>query len=87
MHPGPSNLTPGPPDLDRVRRVVDLVRPHVQADGGDIELVGLEPGGVVAVRMLGSCHGCPSSDVTLASSLERNLKSNVPGVTGVRVVA
>ncbi len=72
---------------ERISKVIDLLRPVVQADGGDIEFVNLAPDGVVQVRMHGSCLGCPSAEITLAAGIERNLKDHVPEVKGVRTVA
>lgn len=72
--------------LERVARVLDLIRPSVQADGGDLELVNVTPDGVVQIRLLGSCNGCPSAPVTLATGVERNLKAHVPEVRAVRTV-
>ena len=70
---------------DRVQGVIDLIRPAVQADGGDIELVDVADDGLVQVRFHGACHGCPSSSMTLHQGIERNLRERVPEVT--RVVA
>lgn len=73
---------------DRVQGVLNMIRPAVQADGGDIELVDVtEPTGVVSVRFHGACHGCPSSTMTLQHGIERNLKEKVPEVTSVVPVA
>lgn len=74
------------PIKDRVQEVLDLVRPAVQADGGDIELVDVQ-GGVVSIRFHGACHGCPSSTMTLQYGLERNLKEKIPEITQVVPVA
>jgi Fe-S cluster biogenesis protein NfuA len=71
---------------DRVARVIQLIRPTIQADGGDIELVGITDEGIVQVRLLGNCQGCPSSGVTLKAGVERNLKAHCPEVKGVRPV-
>lgn len=71
---------------ERVSKVINLLRPVVQADGGDIEFVGVGPDGVVQVRMHGSCLGCPSAEITLAAGIERNLKDHVPEVKGVKTV-
>ena len=68
---------------DRVQGVINLIRPAVQADGGDIELVGVADGGVVQIRFHGACHGCPSSNLTLQMGIERNLRDKVPEVTSV----
>lgn len=69
-----------------VQQVLDLIRPAVQSDGGDVELVDVSPGGVVTVRLHGACVGCPSSSITLQTGIERSLKQRVPGVTSVRAV-
>jgi Fe-S cluster biogenesis protein NfuA len=70
----------------QVRAVLDLIRPAVQSDGGDVELVGVSPGGVVEVRLHGACVGCPSSTITLQTGIERSLRQRIPGVTAVRAV-
>src|SRR3712207_395294 len=69
----------------RVQQVINLIRPAVQADGGDIELVDVAADGVVQIRFHGACHGCPSSSMTLHHGIERNLRARVPELT--RVVA
>jgi Fe-S cluster biogenesis protein NfuA len=70
----------------RVQGILDLMRPAVQADGGDLELVEVTEAGIVLVRFHGACVGCPSSGLTLQSGIERNLKLHVPEVTGVEAV-
>lgn len=70
----------------RVQDVINLIRPAVQADGGDIELVDVLSDGVVQIRFHGACHGCPSSSMTLHSGIERNLRERVPQVTKVLAV-
>lgn len=70
----------------RVAEIVELIRPAVQRDGGDIELVGVSGEGVVRIRLHGACVGCPSSLMTLRMGIERNLKEHVPEVTGVQAV-
>lgn len=72
---------------ERVQGVINLIRPAVQADGGDIELVDVTSEGVVQVRFHGACHGCPSSTMTLHMGIERNLREKVPEVTQVVAVA
>ncbi len=69
-----------------VQAVLDLIRPAVQSDGGDVELVDVSPAGVVTVRLHGACVGCPSSSITLQTGIERSLKQRVPGVTAVKAV-
>ncbi|MHA1687612.1 MAG: NifU family protein [Candidatus Heimdallarchaeaceae archaeon] len=67
-----------------VESVIDLIKVALQQDGGDIELVNVhEDTGVVEVRLLGSCAGCPFSQFTLTNYVEKTLKERVPGVTEV----
>ena len=68
---------------DRVAAVLDQVRPMMQADGGDVELVDVDDEGVVSVRLQGACHGCPSAAITLTLGVERVLKQHVPEVKRV----
>jgi Fe-S cluster biogenesis protein NfuA len=74
---------PPTPVRERVQSVINLIRPAVQADGGDIELVDVTEQGVVQIRFHGACHGCPSSTMTLHHGIERNLRERVPEVTQV----
>lgn len=73
--------------VSRVQRVIDAIRPAVQSDGGDLELVGVTEGGTVQIRLHGACVGCPSSMMTLKVGVERNLKDHVPEVVCVEAVA
>ncbi len=68
---------------ERVEKILDLIRPSVQSDGGDVELIDISDEGVVRVRFLGACVDCPSSEMTLKMGIERNLKEHVPEVTAV----
>lgn len=70
---------------DDVEKILEEIRPGLQADGGDIELVDVEDG-VVKVRLKGSCAGCPMSQITLAFSVERVLKEKLPEVKKVEAV-
>jgi len=70
----------------RVAFVIDRIRPAVQNDGGDIELVEVTDAGVVRIRMHGACVGCPSSNMTLRMGIERNLKEHIPEVTAVEAI-
>jgi Fe-S cluster biogenesis protein NfuA len=74
---------PAPTVRERVQGVINLIRPAVQADGGDIELVDVKSDGVVEIRFHGACHGCPSSTMTLQMGIERNLREKVPEITSV----
>ena len=70
-------------DKNDVAAVLELIRPSLQADGGDVRLVDVNEGGVVSVELQGACKGCPMSQMTLANGVERILKERVPGVTKV----
>jgi Fe-S cluster biogenesis protein NfuA len=76
----------GIPLRDRVQSILDLIRPAVQSDGGDIELLDVTPAGLVRVRMHGACVGCPSSSITLRQGIERNLREHIPEITGVQAI-
>jgi Fe-S cluster biogenesis protein NfuA len=69
--------------LEQVEKALGDVRPALQADGGDIELVGVTEDGIVQVRLQGACAGCPMSQMTLTQGVERHLKTVVPGVERV----
>ena len=70
---------------DRVERVIERIRPAVQMDGGDIELVDVADG-IVKLRLVGSCHGCPSSMMTLRAGIERAIRAEVPEIKGVEAL-
>jgi len=69
---------------EEIRKAIEAIRPSLQADGGDIEFVGLN-GNTVQVRLTGACHGCPHAQITLAMGVETQIKKRVPGVD--RVIA
>lgn len=71
---------------DEVEATIQEIRPHLQADGGDIALVDITDDGVVRVRLLGACAGCPGAMMTLKMGVERLLKEKVPGVASVEAV-
>jgi Fe-S cluster biogenesis protein NfuA len=68
---------------EKVEKVIEQVRPNLQADGGDIELIDVTEDGVVKVKLQGACHGCPGAAMTLKMGVERLLKANVPEVKSV----
>lgn len=70
---------------ERVQEVLDKLRPFIQRDGGDVELVEIEDG-IVRVRLLGACGSCPSSTITLKAGIERALMEEVPEVKEVEQV-
>ena len=68
---------------EQVQSVLNTIRPSLQADGGDVELVDVTEDGIVKVRLKGACHGCPMSQMTLSNGIEKQLKSKIPEVTKV----
>ncbi|MEM1212730.1 MAG: NifU family protein [Planctomycetota bacterium] len=70
----------------QVRAILDRIRPAVQDDGGDLELVGITDEGVAQIRLHGACVGCPSSNMTLHMGVERYVREKVPQITGVEQV-
>ncbi len=70
---------------EKVKEALDLIRPRLQADGGDVELVSVDDG-VVKVRLTGACGGCPMATMTLKAGIERFLKDRVPEVKSVESV-
>lgn len=66
----------------RVQKAIDQIRPELQADGGDVELVGIE-GSTVKVRLTGACGGCPMATMTLKQGVESIIKKLVPEITSV----
>jgi Fe-S cluster biogenesis protein NfuA len=72
---------------EQVQAALDIVRPQLQADGGDCELVDVTDDGTVRVRLTGACGGCPMSQMTLKMGIERFLKERVPFITNVEAVS
>lgn len=74
----------GPSEIDRERleATIDYIRPALQADGGDMVLLGTN-GGTVTLELVGACGGCPISETTVTAGIERIIKDRVPGVTDV----
>jgi Fe-S cluster biogenesis protein NfuA len=68
---------------ERVQEVLDQVRPALQADGGDVELVDVSEDGIVSVKLTGACGSCPMSTMTLKMGIERTLMQNIPEVKEV----
>ena len=80
----PTKKNQDPIELEtRVRDVLELMRPMIQEDDGDIEFVEVTDEGVVRIRFLGACVGCPSSSHALHQGIERLLKERIEEVTGV----
>jgi len=70
---------------EKIEEILKQIRPSLQADGGDVELVDVQDG-VVKLRLKGSCAGCPMSQMTLAFGIERVLKEKVPEIKKVEAV-
>lgn len=71
--------------LDQVQEVLDKLRPYLQRDGGDVQLVDVEEG-IVKLRLMGACGSCPSSTITLKAGIERALVEEIPGIKEVQQV-
>jgi Fe-S cluster biogenesis protein NfuA len=71
---------------EKVQTLIDEIRPNLQADGGDIELVDVTAEGVVKVKLRGACAGCPGAAYTLKNGVERYLKTKLPEVKSVEHV-
>ncbi|WP_166240577.1 NifU family protein [Paenibacillus turpanensis] len=77
--------TQGTTIYDEVQEVLEKLRPFLQRDGGDVELVDIEDG-IVKLKLMGACGSCPSSTITLKAGIERALLEEVEGVTEVMQV-
>jgi Fe-S cluster biogenesis protein NfuA len=73
-------------DKEKVKQVIDKIRPQLQADGGDIDLIEITDDGVVKVRLLGHCAGCMHAQQTLTFGVERTIKQFVPDIVRVENV-
>jgi Fe-S cluster biogenesis protein NfuA len=72
---------------EKVENVLGRVRPMLQRDGGDVELIDVQDDGTVKVRLTGACSGCPMSTMTLKNAIEETIKKEVPEVKSVEQVA
>jgi len=68
---------------EKVEAVLSKVKPLLQRDGGDVELIDVQDDGVVKVRLTGACSGCPMSTMTLKNAIEETIKKEIPEVTSV----
>jgi len=71
---------------EKVLKALDAIRPGLQADGGDVELIRIDENNVVFVKLVGACGGCPMSTITLKQGIERILKMQVPEVSAVEAI-
>jgi len=70
----------------QVETALEKIRPFLQRDGGDIQLIDVTDDGIVKVQLTGACHGCPMSQMTLKQGVERALMKEVPGVKEVQSI-
>lgn len=68
---------------EKVQKTLDEIRPNLQADGGDVQLIDVTDDGIVKVKLLGACHGCPMAQMTLKNGIESFLKKEIPEVREV----
>ena len=71
---------------EKVKSVIEAVRPSLQSHGGDVELVGIVENNTVKVRLKGACSGCPSAQITIKQGIEQMLKEHVPEIKEVIAV-
>ncbi len=71
---------------EKVKKALDVIRPYLQADDGDVELIDVTDDGIVHVKLLGACSTCPMSQMTLRAGVERALIREVPGIRRVEAV-
>jgi Fe-S cluster biogenesis protein NfuA len=72
---------------EKVQNVLDKVRPMLQRDGGDVELVAVQDDGIVKVKLTGACSGCPMSTMTLKNAIEETIKKEIPEIKSVEQVS
>jgi Fe-S cluster biogenesis protein NfuA len=72
---------------EKVQSVLDKVRPMLQRDGGDVELVDVQDDGIVKVKLTGACSGCPMSTMTLKNAIEETIKKEIPEIKSVEQVS
>lgn len=68
---------------EEVQKAIDTIRPSLQADGGDVELIDVSADGIVKVKLKGACQGCPMSQMTLKMGIEKIVKKQVPEIKEV----
>ncbi len=71
----------------RIERALELARPYLRADGGDVQVVRVKPGGILEIRWVGTCAGCPMSQLTLRAGVERAVLKEVPEIVRVEAVS
>jgi Fe-S cluster biogenesis protein NfuA len=71
---------------EKVQKAIELIRPNLQADGGNVELIDVSSDGIVKVKLTGACHGCPMAQMTLKAGIEKVIKTHVPEIKEVIAV-
>lgn len=71
---------------DRIERALEMIRPALHIDGGDVEFVDFNADGVVLLRLTGACGACPISSMTMKHGIEKRIKANVPEVNAVEAI-
>ncbi|HOF03203.1 MAG TPA: NifU family protein [Atribacterota bacterium] len=71
---------------EQVEKALEKIRPSLQMDGGDVELVEVTDDGIVKVKLTGACRGCPMSQLTLKMGIEKSLKKDIPEIKEVQAV-
>jgi len=71
---------------EKVQKAIEIIRPKLQADGGDVELIDVSADGIVKVKLTGACHGCPMAQMTLKAGAEKVIKTQVPEIKEVIAV-
>ena len=74
-------------EREKIEEILNRVRPSIQADGGDVELVNIREDNVIELRLKGACNGCPMATLTLKAGIERIIKEEIPEVAEVIAVA
>ncbi|HOT40964.1 MAG TPA: NifU family protein [Candidatus Syntrophosphaera thermopropionivorans] len=74
-------------EKEKIEEILNRVRPSIQADGGDVELVNIREDNVIELRLKGACNGCPMATLTLKAGIERLIKEEIPEVAEVIAVA
>ncbi len=72
--------------INQIEEVLNVIRPYINNDGGDVEFIDVTEDGIVKIRLLGACVGCGMADVTVTQGIEQSLVEEVPGIIGVDLV-
>lgn len=73
--------------IEQVNSVLDIIRPHLQVDGGDVEVVEITEDFIIKIRLLGACNTCPLNQMTLRAGIERHLMNAFPDIIRAEAVA